>query len=191
MRVEPVSHPGLHGRSWVTPHELAVLVFLLPPRGRFLEIGSASGATAAAVLLRRPHATALCLDLFRDFTDDYPGEGGELHRSHWHANAALVPGRMRLREVTSEQLLASGTDGGFDLVLVDGDHADDWPRRDLACARELCPGGPLVVHDYADDRWPWIADQVGAFCASFGYRVAARTGNLAVLARPGGAGVRR
>lgn len=46
----------------------------------------------------------------------------------------------------------------WDMVFIDGDHADSEVRFDVEYAKKLVkPGGVVVVHDYGEDTCPAVA----------------------------------
>src|SRR4051812_12437926 len=60
----PVVHDGFAGLSRVSLAQLEYLLKKLPMKGHYLEIGSASGVTAALIATARPRLTVVCVDLF-------------------------------------------------------------------------------------------------------------------------------
>ena len=138
--------PDILGQSLVCDPEKDTLIQYLPDAGRFLEIGTWSGATAAYILDHRPGATALCLDTYTG------GHGNSVPTSEnlwaFTRNAWLRPGRMAMFLGDVTMLLRFSLRARFDLVFVDGDHSTVLAYIDLCAAADLCaPGGAIAIHD--------------------------------------------
>lgn len=171
---------GYHGDSRISEDQVEFLLARLPEAGRLLEIGSASGTTAAFIADRRPRASIVCVDNY---------DGLALHlevalrlmdwRRNQRRNMALWIGTSA---ALRQQLDPAAR---FDLAFVDADHSFDCTLDCLGDAAEmLAPGGRIVAHDWLDPSWPDVAPAVRAFCAGSGFVVEAEAEHICALARP-------
>jgi predicted O-methyltransferase YrrM len=180
----PVRYENLAGLSWLSVSELAWLVGRLPERGVFVEVGTASGVTAALIAAARPGLTVLCVDTFADM--DRPWVPDRDRPALWARNRRP---NMHLFVGTLADLarLAPGLDPAA--VLIDGDHAEDAVRADLTTADRLLPaGGVIYCHDL-DDPAPELAGvgrAVEGFCAAAGFVPAGQHWTLRALVRARG-----
>lgn len=161
----PVEYPGLAGKSWVSPGELAFLDEMLPRDGVIIEVGTASGVTAAMLAERRPGARIICVDTFAT-SGDQDANQEPSRRADWEANR-----RPNMELFTDDfYRLVLGGSLKADAVIVDGDHSYRGVSRDLDAA-EMClaPGGRVFCHDYGDPHHREVQSAVDDFCALFGY----------------------
>ena len=122
---------------------LAAVVDALPlrPDGRVLEIGCGPGAAARAVADRLTTGQVLAVDR----------SARAIAQARAGSAAQLASGRLRLRQVAAEDLVAEPGDEPFDLVLavrvgaLDGRHPAAGERVLRRLAVLLAPGGRLLV----------------------------------------------
>lgn len=157
-------HPGLMGVSLITRAELAFLLNYLPPAGRFLEIGTACGVTAALVAKARPDITVLCVD---NFSMPWPDTDCMMD---WRDNKQT---NMRLWFGTTRELIdCLAPAGRFDMILVDADHNFEPTLASLHEASSLLvPGGTITAHDWMNPGWPDVAPAVDEFCRQSGFSI--------------------
>lgn len=169
---------GYHGLCWMEPVELTGLFDYLRTRNSFLEIGSASGVTAALVSREHPDLKITCIDPFYEYEE----EPGDRHLN-WVKNKT---DNMSLFKGTFYQyLMQCPSDTEFDAVLVDGGHAYDECLSDLRSAyRVLKPDGIMFVHDYSDPNWMSVKRAVHRFLdETLDWRVLEVRNSLMVLVR--------
>lgn len=180
--IYPTAYPGLAGFSRMSRAQVAWLVAHVPPTGRFLEIGSASGVTAALVADARQGATVVCVDAFYGFSDaELVAEEGE-RIVNWRRNQRP---NMNLWCGTVQALKhALSPAAQFDAILVDADHSYDCT---LGCLREsvglLRPAGVILAHDWRDPNWPEVEPAVVQFCREAGFVVASQIVHMCALRR--------
>lgn len=178
----PVTYDGLEGVSWVSYSELDFLAGLLPHRGLFLEIGTASGVTAAVVASRRPGLQVLCVDTFADHDLDHVSTVEGCRVDNWRRNR-----RPNMHLFVGSLLDLVTTFPGIrpDAVLVDGDHALDAVAADLDLAADiLAAGGTLFAHDYGEPNLPEVTLAVDAFRRRWKFAEAGRHWTMLAMRRP-------
>ncbi len=186
----PHTEPGVAGLIRTTRRELACIIELLPPKSRLLEIGTASGGTAARIADARPDVQITCLDIFAEWPNPAFTHRPFNWRTNQRPNMHLWIGDLASFSAQSWAL--------FDVILIDGDHTEAGVERDLALAPNLLThDGLLLAHDYTDPGWPGVRAAVDRFCEDssrnsyegFGWRVDECCWSLAVLrrSRPSGA----
>lgn len=124
----------------VAPATAAALTFLATStRARaVVEIGTGLGVGTVALLRGMP-ADGLLTSIDTD--------GGRQARARAACvEAGFGPGRVRMITGSSRQVLPKLSDGGYDLVVVDG-VTTDFPRDLEASLRLLRPGGVVVLDD--------------------------------------------
>jgi cephalosporin hydroxylase len=150
----PVTYPGLHGLSWLSRSELAWMIDQLPADGLFLEIGTASGVSAAVIAQARPELTILCVDTFVDKDHPNVAENDPERLSNWHKNRQP---NMILWYGNVLQFQRLQPRWEPNVILVDGDHSRESVLADLEAANVLLtPGGLVFVHDYGEPDWPEV-----------------------------------
>ena len=127
--------PGYHAHLRGSARALT-----LPARGagsRLLDAGCGTGASTAALLAAAPRAEIVGVDAS-------PGMLAQARAKSWPATVRFVHSRV-------EDLAEAGIDGPFDGIFA-AYLIRNIPDPDAALASLhalLCPGGVLVVHDYA------------------------------------------
>ena len=153
----PHTEPGVAGLILMTRREVARIIELLPPNARLLEIGTASGGTAALIADARPDVQITCVDIFSEWPHRSVAQRPTDWRTNQRPNMHLWVG-----DVAS---YAAQCGSLFDVVLIDGDHTEAGVARDLATAPTLVtPTGLLLSHDYTDPNWPGVRAAVDRFC---------------------------
>jgi hypothetical protein len=151
----PVAYDGLHGLSWISQSELGWLIEHLPRDGLFVEVGTASGVTAALIAKARPRLRILCVDSFPDH--DAPGlaDGEPCRIDHWRRNRRP---NMHLFVGTLADLRTFGMDWYPTAILIDGDHSEHAVQDDLknALGMLVIPPGTLFIHDYDEPLLPGV-----------------------------------
>lgn len=180
----PRTYPGLRGESWLSYPELVSVMSQLPTEGTVIEVGTASGATAAVLARSRPRVSFRCLDIFTESSPDSPPDcadrlAGQDRQRNWFHNSCS---NMVLICKTLQDAIACGD---VDLaaaraVLIDGDHTYEGVAADLAvCAQELPP--LIFCHDYDCPSWPGIKTAVDEFLVRAGYVMTNRCNSLVTL----------
>jgi len=107
---------------------------------RILEIGSWQGGTLRVWLTQADPSVVVAVDLDHQRPDLYGGwrkRGCRLH---------TITGDSQTDEIKDEIRRL----GPYDWLFVDGDHAEEAVRSDVALAMEVAaPGATLVLHDIA------------------------------------------
>jgi SAM-dependent methyltransferase len=173
------SYPGLDGHSWMFREELDWMIGRLPEFGLFLEIGTASGVTAAKVAEARPSLDVLCVDPFPDadaaHVRSIESARPDIWRRNRRPNMNLFVGTFGELRVLAPILRA-------DAVLVDGGHLEDEVSEDLRdAAHSLYPGGTIFVHDYDDPAHYGVTAAVSGFLRDWGFRESGRCRGLIAL----------
>ncbi len=125
----------------------------VPEDSRMLEIGSASGASAA-LLAAGSKATIWAIDPFEPY--DEMGinlvkgwKEGSLEEFWETARHYDFVSRVRQFKCRSDEAAPQCPDGGFGLIFVDGNHSEKVLRADLDDYwPKVAPGGVLIGHDY-------------------------------------------
>ena|SRR5215203_4579793 len=134
-------------RSSTRPSDVAELLRLAEGRLRAVELGTATGWTAGALLLAEPGRRLATYD--------------PVVREHREAYLALLPraARERLELVPAPGHEARGE--GVDLLFVDSSHDRDATMAELrAWQPRLAPGALVVLHDYGNPAYPGVAEAV-------------------------------
>jgi SAM-dependent methyltransferase len=162
------------------PMDLPTERFLASGSGRVLDAGAGSGRSALMVLLERPEATVVALDLFLE------GYGiGENTPDRLRANARVAGVESRLEIQTGdlrEMPLASGSvDAAVSAYAID--HLDgEGIRRSLAeVSRVLRPGGEFLLMVIHPDGWTRLAFPLFGAHGYFGGRGAAERWRAALV----------
>lgn len=140
----PVS-PFTNVPGWESLPEQGVLIALtqrVPENGMIVEIGAEFGMSASLFCqYRNAGVKILSVDLF-------PGNLMDVHRAN--LEKVKLGGRSRQIKGDSAQIGRTWTQGGIDLLFVDGDHSYEGVKRDItAWMQHVKPGGYAVFHDAA------------------------------------------
>ena len=133
--------------SSTRPGDVAELLRLARGRGTVVELGTATGWTAGALLLA---------DAQRRVTSFDP-----VAREHREAYLRLLPrsARERLELVRAPGHEARGD--GIELLFVDSSHDREATVAEVRAWQPLlAPGGLVVLHDYANPAYPGVAAAV-------------------------------
>jgi len=134
-------------QSSTRPGDVAALLRLAGGRRNAVELGTATGWTAGALLLAEPERRLASYD--------------PVEREHRAAYLALLPAaaRERLTLVKAPGHDARGED--VDLLFVDSSHDRDATVAEVrAWQPRLAPGALVVLHDYGNPAYPGVADAV-------------------------------
>jgi predicted O-methyltransferase YrrM len=132
----------------VTEREAAELQRLAKGK-RVLEVGAAYGFSTVTLALVASWVTSVDP---HNWLQSY----GPLMR---HLNVYSVTDRVGVVQAFSYDALPQMVDEGvsFDLVFIDGDHAEQAVDHDVTWGRKLlAPGGVLACHDYGEDTCPGV-----------------------------------
>ena len=134
-------------RSSTRPGDVAELLRLAQGRRRAVELGTATGWTAGALLLAEPQRRLTSFD--------------PVARDHREAYLRLLP-RSALERL--ELVAAPGHDArgeGVELLFVDSSHDREATVAELDAWRpRLAPGALVVLHDYGNPAYPGVAEAV-------------------------------
>jgi hypothetical protein len=152
--------------------KLTVPLFLDPPDGAVLEIGTLFGLFAPAMIKQFRQ-----LGQFRTLTVIDPLAGLQIQPEHVQrgdptgtpvtdqvarhnfAVGGLAEDDVRLIEgySTDPEVQAQAADQQYAVVIVDGDHSEDGVYADLWWVEKVAaPGGIVIMDDFGDDRWPGV-----------------------------------
>ena len=156
----PRAVEGLHGQSWMAEVEVAHLIYLASFKPRILEIGTASGVTAACVAQSNPNASLICVDTFVSDREEYDQE----RKRNWERNREdnmllVIADSGTLHEHLPPSIYK------FDLIIIDGDHSYESCLRDLRVVVPYCEAHntSIVCHDYGDYNHHAVARAVHHF----------------------------
>jgi predicted O-methyltransferase YrrM len=133
--------------SSTRPGDVAELLRLARGRRSVVELGTATGWTAGALLLADSERRVASFD--------------PVEREHRDAYLALLPrsARERLELVRAPGHEARGE--GVELVFVDSSHDREATVAEFrAWQPRLAPGGLVVLHDYGNPAYPGVAEAV-------------------------------
>jgi predicted O-methyltransferase YrrM len=134
-------------QSSTRPADVAELLALAKGRRRAVELGTATGWTAGALLLAEPERRLTSFD--------------PVVREHRDAYLALLPrhARERLELVPAPGHEARGE--RIELLFVDSSHDRDATVAEFrAWEPRLAPGALVVLHDYGNPAYPGVAEAV-------------------------------
>ena len=132
----------------ITEAEAAKLADLADGK-RVLEVGAAFGFSAVTMGRRAAHVTSVDPHVW---LNSYPTMLRNL-------TAYGVTKRVTVYIGASFQALPEYVDRGntYDLIFIDGDHAEPVVEHDVSWARKLlAPGGILACHDWDEDTCPGV-----------------------------------
>ena len=178
--VIPRYEPGVAGWVHLAASEIHELAATIPQFGRYVEIGSASGASAAMLADARPDLSIVCVDIFV----------GDLHEGnpdgHWSRSRRWIVNRrpnMNLWVGTIHEF-ARASFAPFHAALVDAGHEYAECLSDLCDVQGLLlPGAVLFAHDYQCPEYPGVQQAVDEFRAANGWRLERVVHRLAVMVR--------
>jgi len=126
------------------------LAKMLPPAPVIVNIGACFGTSTLAMLEARPDAFIFSIDI------------NVCPREPEHLELAGVETRRVVRCLgKSQEIGRHWPAGSADLVFVDGGHAYQDVREDIAAWTHVVkPGGLLVFHDYGTPSLPGVARAV-------------------------------
>jgi len=119
---------------------------LIPPRGRFLEIGSYDGVTSGWLARRRPNVTFVCVDPYRNDVPYPDRQDPHDHAVNWMKNCGKLPNAI-LVVCRTDELMQLGGLGWFDVILVDGDHRHKPSKFDLKLSIDLLADDGIILLD--------------------------------------------
>lgn len=153
--------------------------------GRFLEVGSYLGATAAvlAEVVRRRGSAGTRLFCVDTWQNDAMSEGLRDTWAEFQANTAPWSPYITTLAGDSRTVASPGDPGSFDLVFIDGDHTYEGARADVdRFANLVRTGGRLVMHDHAYYNES-VGRVVGELLGTGDWVVAAVASNILSLCR--------
>jgi predicted O-methyltransferase YrrM len=134
-------------QSSTRPADVAELLRLARGRRNVVELGTATGWTAGALLLAEPQRRLASYD--------------PVQREHRDAYLALLPraARERLQLIQAPGHDARGKD--VELLFIDSSHDRDATVAELeAWQPRLAPGALVVLHDYGNPAYPGVEQAV-------------------------------
>lgn len=136
-----------------------------------LEIGSWEGRSACWFLDRFPDARITCVDTFEGAPGEYAGLDVGGIKARFTHNMAEYGDRVTVRHGPSSRELYGLDPESFDVVYVDGSHAEDDALLDLVLSYGLLkPGGVMLVDDYRGGH-DGVRRAVDAFAAAFSTKI--------------------
>src|SRR3954453_6996386 len=134
-------------QSSTRPADVAELLRLARGRRRALELGTATGWTAGALLLAEPQRRLTSFD--------------PVVREHREAYLRLLPRSARERLALLPAPGHEGRGEGVELLFVDSSHDRDATVAEFTAWRpRLASGGLVVLHDYGNPVYPGVAEAV-------------------------------
>ena len=155
------------GESWVSEQERDFLYSLVKSCDWLLEVGSASGVTAAEIAIARPDVGVVCVDPYF-----YSIE----RRADWFKNRRS---NMSLFTGTLAQALISLPKRRYGLAFIDGGHLRHECFEDLILANLVTDR--IAVHDYGDPNNAGVKCAVDQFCTLFKRQIVNQVGSIVVL----------
>lgn len=144
----------------MTESELRKLVEWVPDKVWMLEVGSASGVTAAKITEAHPETRILSVDPYFEKQERV---------GHWVSNRRNHTQNLWVGTLNHLAIFCSAQ---FDFIFVDGDHFYAGVYGDLLYAEKLlAPGGMIVCHDYHEAAWRDVGMAVDRFCGEAGFEV--------------------
>ena len=135
-----------------------------------LEIGSWEGRSACWFMETYPQAHITCVDTFEGSPEHIDMDVAGIH-SRFLNNTAKYKDRMTVLQGQSSKMLYGLTPEFFDVIYVDGSHAEDDTLMDLVLSYGLLKkGGFLLVDDYHGGD-PGVKLAVDAFTSAFSSKV--------------------
>ena len=146
---------------FVTEAELGLLARAaaeVPAGGLILEVGSCYGGSTATLAHAAHHAIVLAVDEFSwsplpPMVASAQTLVDNVHAAGCHNVAVLAE---------DSRIVGPQWSRPIDLLFVDGGHATEFVRADLA---NFGPHAELVCcHDYRNNAWPGVEESVSEFC---------------------------
>ena len=138
---------------------------------KILEIGSWEGRSACWFLERFPDARITCIDTFDGAPGEYTGLDVAGVKSRFMRNVAEFGDRVTVRQGPSSRELYGLEPESYDLIYVDGSHAEDDALLDLVLSYGLLKkDGVMLVDDYRGGH-EGVRRAVDAFAAAFSRRM--------------------
>ena len=133
-------------RSASRPHNLATILRLAKGRRRVVELGTATGWTACALVLDDPARDVVTVDPVV-----------RVHRAEYLALAGAAAARIDPRRATGAAAAELGP-AGVELLFVDSSHERDDTVAELEAWRpNLAPGAVVVLDDMGHPDYPGVA----------------------------------
>lgn len=138
------------------PQRLVTDAFLTHGTGRVLELGAGSGRGTVGLLLARPAATVVAVDLYTGY---YGIDDNSPERLQANATIAGVEDRVDIRTADMRNLPfhAGEFDAAMSVAAIDHLSWDDIERALGETARVLKPGGQLLIVSLNPDVWVRVA----------------------------------
>ena len=132
------------------PDQLAELLRVADGCERIVELGTATGWTAASLVLASPRRRVVTVDpVVQPHRDAYLDLLDDADRA-----------RIELVQSTGEAAAAHG-DEAVDLLFVDSTHErDDTVAEFRAWSSRMAPGATVVFHDYGNPAFPGVAQAI-------------------------------
>jgi len=179
--VLPREYKGVFGQSWMSLTELEKIVELIPEDGEVLEIGTASGATAAVLACNKPNAHIVCVDNFEVLDKSNCASTDPDRLTNWFKNKKPNM-NLWIGDICDLDALI-GNEYSFDLIIVDASHEYEDVNLDLVYASQWINNDKSYIccHDYDDPTWPGVKQAVDEFCDNQGFKIIEIVGSLAIL----------
>ncbi len=138
------------------PLALPTEAFLRAGEGRVVDLGAGSGRATVMVLLARPHATVVALDIF---SDRYGIDGNTPVRLRANATAAGAAARLEVQtgDMRAMPLASASFDGAVSAYAIDHLGNDDVARTLAETRRVLRPSGEFLLMVLNPDAWVRMA----------------------------------
>lgn len=130
--------------SWNVPVIRSIVLPILPPCPRWLEIGCYEGMSASWVLDNVPGVSLVCVDPWIE----HAGVKGDVSKTIFDAATA---GRSEVHRQRSFEFLRKADGRVFDVVYIDGDHEAKSVVEDFVLAWPLVAVGGIIIFD--DYEW--------------------------------------
>lgn len=142
-----------------------IIASLLPRQGVGAEIGVFRGAFSRVLFAQADPRRLYLVDPWEnsarpEHAKSLYANGGANDMRRIHADivrtfaAAPYAGRVEVVRSASAAWLAGQPDASLDFVYIDGDHALDAVRQDIALSvAKVRPGGVIALDDYAFGQW--------------------------------------
>jgi SAM-dependent methyltransferase len=134
------------------PLELPTNHFLTSGQGRVVDLGAGSGRASVAVLLAKPAARVIAVDLFKE---GYGIDGNSPQRLLANARAAGVEGRLEIlsADVRKLPLETASVEGAISSFVIDHLSRTGMAESLREIHRALKPGGEFLLIVINRDRW--------------------------------------